>query len=65
MLIIAQVLREAVRLAVVSSHVHPEAVDGAYIIAKAVALLCQESTQSFDPVVLLSALEGVFACFIC
>ena len=46
------------RLSVVSSHVHPEAIDGAYVIAKANALLCQETPATFDPVLFLSALEG-------
>jgi poly(ADP-ribose) glycohydrolase ARH3 len=32
------VLREACRLAVISSHVHPEAVDGAFLIAKAISM---------------------------
>ena len=51
-------LREAVRLAIVSSHVHPEAVDGAFLIAKAVALLARETPAAFDPLLFLSALEG-------
>lgn len=51
-------LREAVRLAIVSSHVHPEAVDGAFLIAKTTAFLTQESAATFNPILLLSALEG-------
>jgi len=41
-------LYEAVRLAIISSHVHPEAVDGAFIQAKAITLLLKETPKSFD-----------------
>jgi len=43
------VLTQAVRLAVLSSHVHPEAVAGALVIAKAVAILCNTEPEQFKP----------------
>jgi poly(ADP-ribose) glycohydrolase ARH3 len=52
-----EVLRAAVRAAVVSSHVHPEAVDAAFVLAKAIALLTQETPRSFTPNTFLSTLE--------
>lgn len=49
-------LRRAVQDALLCTHVHPEAVDGAFIQAKAVAFACTASAGSFDPVTFLQEL---------
>jgi poly(ADP-ribose) glycohydrolase ARH3 len=52
------VLFEAVRLALLCTHVHPDAVDGAFIQAKAIATLARlEDAGGLDPGRLLSALR--------
>jgi poly(ADP-ribose) glycohydrolase ARH3 len=51
------ILHEAVRLAIVSSHVHPEAIDGAFIQAKAIAILLNADITTFEPRVFLSTLK--------
>eukprot|EP00727_Mastigamoeba_balamuthi_P000159 m51a1_g1014 hypothetical protein (321) ;mRNA; f:615444-617931 len=43
-----EAMHEAVRLAIVSSHVHPDGIDGAWVVAKGVALLLARSPESFD-----------------
>ncbi len=53
------VLREAVTGALVCTHVHPDAIDGAYAQAKAVARLATtQDLGRFDPASLLSELQG-------
>ncbi|CAF3152008.1 unnamed protein product [Rotaria sp. Silwood2] len=51
-------LYEAVRMAIISSHVHPEGIDGAFILAKAIilALHC-ESVDVFDSSEYLNILQ--------
>ncbi|UJR15980.1 hypothetical protein I4U23_002899 [Adineta vaga] len=51
-------LYEAVRMAIISSHVHPEGIDGAFVLAKAIilALRCP-SIDTFDPYQFLSVLR--------
>ena len=54
-----QTLREAVRLALLCTHVHPDAVDGAFAQAKAVAELAMtEDLNGFDGETLLSELQS-------
>ena len=52
-------LYEAVRMSIISSHVHPEGIDGAFVLAKAIilALHC-ESIDAFDPCQYLSTLQS-------
>ncbi len=51
-------LYEAVRMAIISSHVHPEGIDGAFIQAKAIILALQcESIDTFDPLQFLTVLQ--------
>ncbi|CAF0970860.1 unnamed protein product [Rotaria sordida] len=52
-------LYEAVRMSIISSHVHPEGIDGAFILAKGIilALRC-ESVDAFDPSQYLSVLQS-------
>ena len=53
-------LRFAVRCAVVSSHVHAQGVDGAVVVAKAIALLVAvDAPAAFRPLAFLDALLGV------
>ncbi len=55
----AAVLREAVRLAILATHVHPEAVDGAFIQALAIAELASIADASrFDERRFLRRLHG-------
>ena len=55
-------LRKAVVDAVLSTHVHPEGVDGAVIQAKAVGILAsQQTVTDFDPPVFLEALHNIAA----
>ena len=43
-------LHEAVRMAIISSHAHPEGVDGAFVLAEATILALQyDSVDDFDP----------------
>jgi poly(ADP-ribose) glycohydrolase ARH3 len=42
------VLLEAVRQAILSSHVHPDAIEGAFVIAKAVAVLLKARAEKLD-----------------
>jgi ADP-ribosylglycohydrolase len=52
-------LYEAVRMAIISSHVHPEGVDGAFVLAKAIILALQcDSADDFDPLQFLSNLRS-------
>ncbi len=52
-------LYEAVRMAIISSHVHPEGIDGAFIQAKAIILALQcESVNAFDPLQCLTILQS-------
>lgn len=52
-------LHEAVRMAIISSHVHPESIDGAFVLAKAVifAVRC-ESVDQFDSLQFLHTLHS-------
>lgn len=50
-------LRQAVCQAIVSSHVHPQGVDGAVVQATAVAFLAKSSAASFEPRVFLAAVH--------
>ncbi|CAF1331614.1 unnamed protein product [Adineta steineri] len=52
-------LYEAVRMAIISSHVHPEGIDGAFVLAKAIifALHCQ-SVNDFNPLEFLTVLQS-------
>ncbi|CAF2577878.1 unnamed protein product [Rotaria sp. Silwood2] len=52
-------LYEAVRMSIISSHVHPEGIDGALVLAKAIilALHC-ESIDAFDPSQFLNVLQS-------
>ena len=52
-------VHEAVRMAIISSHVHPEGVDGAFVLAKAIilALHC-ESVDDFDALQFLNSLQS-------
>jgi len=43
------VLHEAVRLAVISTHTHKEGIDGAWVQAKAISLLLKEHPTTFNP----------------
>ena len=52
-------MRAAVTEAVKSTHVNPEAIDGAFLVAKAVSLLLKYSPNNFDPIEFLSSLEAV------
>ncbi|CAF1263644.1 unnamed protein product [Rotaria sp. Silwood1] len=53
-------LYEAVRMAIISSHVHPESIDGAFVLAKAIilALRCN-SVESFDPLKYFRVLKTI------
>ncbi|CAF2066890.1 unnamed protein product [Rotaria magnacalcarata] len=52
-------LYEAVRMSIISSHVHPEGIDGAFVLAKAIilALRC-ESIDTFDTSGYLNTLQS-------
>ncbi|CAF3522783.1 unnamed protein product [Rotaria socialis] len=52
-------LYEAVRMSIISSHVHPEGIDGAFVLAKAIilALRC-ESIDTFDASGYLNTLQS-------
>ena len=52
-----ETLYSSVTSAILATHVHPEAIDGAYIIAKAVVYLLRTSVESFDPSKFLHELE--------
>jgi poly(ADP-ribose) glycohydrolase ARH3 len=52
-------LYEAVRMAIISSHVHPEGIDGAYVLVKAIILALQcESVDAFDSFQFLTVLQS-------
>jgi poly(ADP-ribose) glycohydrolase ARH3 len=54
-----QILREAVSVALLCTHVHPDAVDGAFAQAKTVAQLAKtEHPDSFDAGILLAELKA-------
>jgi poly(ADP-ribose) glycohydrolase ARH3 len=53
------VLHQAVEDALLCTHVHPEAVDGAFVQAKAVASAAITDPRNFDPQRLLRELGGV------
>lgn len=44
-----EVLREAVEAALLCTHIHPEAIDGAMVQAKVVAIAANSSPETFDP----------------
>ena len=52
-------LRAAVTEAIKSTHVNPEAIDGAFLVARAVSMLLKLSPSIFDPFEFLSHLESV------
>ncbi len=54
-----EVLHQAVEDAVLCTHVHPEAVDGAFIQARAVAVAATSSPAEFDPRCLLHELHEI------
>ncbi len=57
-------LREAVRWAIISSHVHAQAIDGAYLQALSVAMcthMSAEQRDSFDPRVYLETMRKAAA----
>jgi hypothetical protein len=46
-------------MAIISSHVHPEGIDGAFVLAKAIILALQcESIDAFDPLQFLTVLQS-------
>jgi poly(ADP-ribose) glycohydrolase ARH3 len=50
-------LYEAVRMAIISSHVHPEGIDGAFVLSKAIILALEcESIDAFNPLQFLTVL---------
>ena len=52
-------LYEAVRMAIISSHVHPEGVDGGFVLTKAIILALQcGSADDFDPLQFLNNLRS-------
>lgn len=52
-------LYEAVRMAIISSHVHPESIDGAFVLAKAISLALQcTSVNAFNPSKYLRVLKS-------
>jgi len=51
-------LYEAVRLAIISSHIHPQAIDGAFIQAKAVSMMLKQDPKHFDPMQFLTTLHA-------
>ena len=53
------ILQEAVEDALLCTHVHPEAIDGALVQAKAVAIAATASPDSFDPNAMLQSLLPV------
>jgi len=53
------VLYEAVRLAVISTHTHREAIDGAWIQAKAISVLLKSDPKTFNP---RQFLEDILNC---
>ncbi len=52
----SEIFQEAVEDALLCTHVHPEAVDGALVQAQAVAMAANASPNSFDPNEMLQAL---------
>lgn len=50
-------LLEAVKQATLSSHVHPEAVDGSFLVAKAIAILCQKNASDLSPIEFLKQMK--------
>ncbi|KAH3744529.1 ADPribosylglycohydrolase superfamily protein [Pelomyxa schiedti] len=52
-------LYEAVRYAIMSSHVHPQAVDGAFITAKAITVLQRTTAAEVNVSALLNELKGL------
>eukprot|EP01121_Diplochlamys_sp_Union-15-3_P013282 TRINITY_DN409_c0_g1_i4.p1 TRINITY_DN409_c0_g1~~TRINITY_DN409_c0_g1_i4.p1 ORF type:complete len:346 (-),score=65.15 TRINITY_DN409_c0_g1_i4:86-988(-) len=51
-------LHEAVRLAIISSHVHPEAIDGAWIVAKVISMFIASKPSDIEP---LKFLKDVYS----
>jgi poly(ADP-ribose) glycohydrolase ARH3 len=58
------VLRQAVEAALLCTHVHPEAIDGAFIQAKAVAMLATTSPGGLDRRRLVETLTGQSKTFV-
>lgn len=53
-------LYQAVKMAIISSHVHPEAIDGAFMIAKAVSICVNiKDPKQFDPKAFLKTLKSL------
>jgi poly(ADP-ribose) glycohydrolase ARH3 len=59
-----QVLRRAVEAALLCTHVHPEAIDGAYVQAKAVAMLVTADPAGLDRRRLVETLIGQSQTFV-
>jgi poly(ADP-ribose) glycohydrolase ARH3 len=59
-----EVLHEAVEAALVCTHVHPEAIDGAFVQAKAVATLTTADPHGFDRRQLVETLIGQSKTFV-
>lgn len=59
-----ELLREAVEAALVCTHVHPEAIDGAFVQAKAVATLATTDPHGFDRRGLVEKLIGQSTTFV-
>ena len=53
---VPKVLRQAVEYAICRPHVRPEAIDGAFVQAKAVAIAATSEPESFDPTDMLQSL---------
>jgi poly(ADP-ribose) glycohydrolase ARH3 len=54
-----EILQEVVEDAIVCTHVHPEAIDGALVQAKAVAIAATTEPASFEPAAMLRALSSL------
>eukprot|EP01117_Protostelium_nocturnum_P003146 TRINITY_DN1408_c0_g2_i1.p1 TRINITY_DN1408_c0_g2~~TRINITY_DN1408_c0_g2_i1.p1 ORF type:complete len:369 (-),score=86.36 TRINITY_DN1408_c0_g2_i1:65-1171(-) len=52
-------LKEAARMAILSSHVHPESIEGAFIQARAISWLIKKDPEIFDPQEFLRELESL------
>jgi len=50
---------EAVRLAIISSHVHPQAVDGAWLIASAISKLASQTPNTYSPMEFLTYITSI------
>lgn len=49
----------ATKQAIICSHTHPEAMDGAYLVAKAISILCKlKSPQDLSPIEFLKLLKN-------